>query len=167
MRKLLMAIMILIVNISYSQTYISLVPCLTNDIGKLSDKTNISFEIGKQYDCFSIGIDIGKSTLNTSLLDNTYFELRPNLNVFQQGKWTNTITCGIGYIFNDVNNEWLLTEVTSGIEYSYSDKIHLNINFGQFYYSGEKTQHSSTFFGVSIMRYFISYKPKSLIIKQQ
>lgn len=164
MRKLILIFLLLIVNKSYSQTYISVVPLITNDTGTLMDKSNISFEIGKQYECFSIGFDIGKTSLSSKISKDVYIEVRPNLNVFQQGKWTNTLTFGVGYVINAEQN--FLTEVTSGIEYSYSDKIHLNIYFGQFYYSGRHTASSPTFFGVSIMRYFLPYKPKSLIIKQ-
>lgn len=165
MRYLYTLLFLFVVSNSYSQTYISIVPLLTNDIGNILENSNLSIEIGRQYDCFSIGFDIGKTTLNSKLSKDIYFELRPNLNVFQQGKWTNTLTFGVGYLVNNTKYNQL-TELTSGIEYSYSDKIHMNIYFGQFFYSGEHATSSPTFFGVSIMRYFLPYKPKSLIIKQ-
>ena len=121
---------------SFSQTYISLAPSLTNTAGTLSEKSNITLELGQQWDVFSLGIDIGKTTLTRIKGRDTsaYIELRPNLNVFQQGKFTNTFTAGIGVVFNAKEN--LLTELTNGIEYAFSNKLHFNMFFGQYFYSG-------------------------------
>ena len=90
-----------------------------------------------------------------------YFELRPNLNVFQQGKFTNTLTLGIGYIFNAQQS--MMTELTSGIEYAYNSKWHFNITFGQYYYSGKYITSNTTFFGFSLMYYFKNNIQKALI----
>jgi hypothetical protein len=159
-------VFIFIVNSCSSQTYISLAPCITNSPGTFAEKSNIAFEVGRQWDVFSLGIDFGKTSLgNGSGKDTTnYVELRPNLNIFQQGKFTNTFTAGIGYIFNSTQS--LMTELTSGIEYSYSDQLHFNVYFGQFYYSGRTDASTVTFFGVSAAFYFTASNPKSLITNQ-
>ena len=83
-----------------SQTYISLAPSLTNTAGTIADKSNITIELGQQWDVFSLGLDIGKTTLSKVTTKDTsnYLELRPSLNVFQQGNFTNTLTIGIGYV---------------------------------------------------------------------
>ncbi|MCW3124229.1 MAG: hypothetical protein JWQ38_3721 [Flavipsychrobacter sp.] len=152
-----------IANFCDAQTYISFVPSITNTAGTIAEKSNFSFEVGRQWDVFSMGIDIGKTSLGKVVGRDTttYLELRPNLNIFQQGKFTNTLTPGIGCIFNA--KETLMTELTSGIEYSYNDLIHLNIYFGQYYYSGKISSSTATFFGLSIMKYFAPAHPKSLI----
>lgn len=148
---------------SFSQTYISLVPCLTNDAGTLAEKSNVSFEVGRQWDVFSIGLDIGKTSLGKVKGRDTtaYLEIRPNLNVFQQDKFTNTFTAGIGYIFN--SQQSLMTELTSGIEYAFNEKVHFNVYFGQYYYSGRVNASSVTFFGISAMLYFLPSNAKPLI----
>jgi hypothetical protein len=148
-----------------SQTYISFVPSLTNTMGTISDKANLSFEVGRQWDVFSLGLDIGKTSMaKVSGRDSTkYLEVRPNLNIFQQGKFTNTLTPGIGFIINAKEN--FMTEITSGIEYSYSNLIHINIYFGQYYYSGRYSESTATFFGLSIMKYFKPSKIKGLLNK--
>ncbi len=153
---------VLLFTIAQGQTYISFVPSLTNSAGTLADKSNISFEVGRQWDVFSVGLDIGKSSLSPVVgMDTTvYMEIRPNLNVFQQGKWTNTLTPGIGFIFNAKEN--FVTELTSGIEYSYNPLIHFNIYFGQYYYSGLNSESTTTFFGLSIMKYFKPTKNKGI-----
>lgn len=145
-----------------SQTYISLAPSLTNTAGTIPGKSNVAIEVGRQWDVFSLGLDVGKTSMGKMPRDTTaYVELRPNLNVFQQGKFTNTFTAGIGYIFNAQQS--LMTELTSGIEYAYNDKLHINIFFGQYYYSGKYDASNVTFFGISGMWYFKATKTGSLI----
>lgn len=148
-----------------SQTYISFAPSLTNTAGTIVEKSNIAIEVGKQWDAFSLGVAFGKTTLSkvTGRDTSNYFEIRPNLNVFQQGKFTNTFTAGIGYIFQAKEN--LLTEVTYGIEYSLTQKLHFNANFGQFFYSGRESASNVSFFGISAVLFF---KPKDLssLLKQ-
>jgi hypothetical protein len=145
-----------------AQTYISFAPSITNTPGTLGEKSNLSFELGRQWDVFSFGIDIGRTTLaKVKGMDTTiYLEARPNLNIFQQGKFTNTFTPGIGVIFNSEEN--LMTELTSGIEYAYSPLLHFNVFFGQYYYSGRVSASTVTFFGVSVMKYFSPTKTKGL-----
>jgi hypothetical protein len=146
-----------------SQTYISLAPCLTNSAGTLWEKSNMALEIGRQWDVFSLGLDVGKTSLGKVKGRDTtaYLELRPNLNIFQQGKFTNTFTAGIGYIFN--SKQSLMTELTSGIEYAYNDQLHFNVYFGQYFYSGRIDASNVTFFGASVMLYFSPSKAQPLI----
>jgi hypothetical protein len=165
--RLLLPLILFIVNSCRAQTYISIAPCVTNTAGTFPEKSNIAFEIGRQWDVFSLGLDVGKTSLGAVKGRDTtaYLELRPNLNIFQEGKFTNTFTAGIGYIFNA--SQSLMTELTSGIEYAYTDKIHFNVYFGQYYYSGRTDASTVTFFGVSAMFFFSSFNAKSLITNQQ
>lgn len=146
-------------------TYIQVYQSMTNTPGTFAGRSNLSLEVGKQWDVFSLGIDIGKTTLEKQhgRDTSTYFEIRPNLNVFQQGRFTNTLTTGVGYVFGAKEN--FLTELTSGIEYSMSDRVHLNVSFGQYYYSGRYSSSSVTFFGTSVSYYFAPYKNRGSIIK--
>ena len=166
MQKALLSLLLTLVTATaFSQTYIALAPAVTNEAGTLAGKSNLAFELGRQWDVFSIGLDLGKTSLGrTKEKDTTvYLELRPNLNVFQQGKFTNTLTIGIGYIFSAKEN--LMTELTSGIEYALSKTWHFNMYFGQYYYSGRTDASTVTFFGVSAMFYFSAFNGKPLIKK--
>jgi hypothetical protein len=149
------------------QTYISLAPSLTNTAGTVAEKSNIAIEAGRQWDVFSLGLDVGKTSMGkvTGRDTTAYLELRPNLNVFQQGKFTNTFTAGIGYIFNAKEN--LMTELTSGIEYAQSQQLHINIFFGQYFYSGRYSASDVTFFGISGMWYFSASHHASLLKKKE
>ena len=172
--KLLLVLLLLSIK-SYSQVqsdttfYIEVYHSITITPGTLADKSNLSIEFGKQFNVFSIGIDLGKTTLSKykhdslHTTDGNYIEIRPNLNIFQQEKFTNTLTIGIGYIFGASENQ--LFELASGIEYSMSNKIHLNIEYGQFFYSGKLSSSSVSFFGTSISYYFSEFKSKKSIIK--
>ena len=152
-------------HICFSQTFVALAPALTNEAGTLAGKSNLALELGHQWDVFSIGLDLGKTSLGRMKDRDTtaYLELRPNLNVFQQGKFTNTLTTGIGYIFSAKEN--LMTELTSGIEYALNNNWHFNMYFGQYYYSGRTDASTVTFFGVSAMFYFSEFNGKPLIKK--
>jgi hypothetical protein len=162
--RILMSLILLTVFItSDAQTYISLAPSISNQAGTFADKMNLGLEVGRQWDVFSVGMVIAKNSLQKAAGKDTttFFELRPNLNVFQQGKFTNTFTAGIGYILNAQEN--LLTELSSGIEYAYSPQIHFNVFFGQYYYSGRYSDSNSSFFGISCMYYFSPNNSKPLI----
>lgn len=163
MRNILLAAALVAAHAATAQTYISLVPSVTNSPGTFAEKSNLSFEAGKQWDCFSLGVDLGKTSLGAVVGTDTtvYMEVRPNLNIFQQGKFTNTITIGAGFIMNAHEN--FLTEITSGIEYAHTPLIHFNIIFGQYYYSGRYSASTTTFIGLSIMKFFKPYHPKSLL----
>jgi len=146
----------------FSQIYLTFTPSVTTIPGTILDKSNLSLELGKQWDVFSLGIVGGKTSLSTAKKDTTsYLEIRSNLNVFQQGKFTNTFTVGIGYIPNAHND--FMTEVTYTIEYSMTEQIHLNILAGQYLYSGLKTSGSEPFIGISFTYFFKPFSNKSLI----
>lgn len=164
MKKLFFLVLLAFhLNNCFSQIYVALAPAITNDAGTLAEKANVTFELGKQWDVFSLGLDLGKTSIEKvkGRDTTTYLELRPNLNVFQQGKFTNTFTAGIGYIFH--SRQSLMTELTSGIEYAYNSQVHLNVYFGQYYYSGRYDASNTTFFGISGMFYFLPSHAKSLI----
>jgi len=165
MKKIILSLALLGSSYAYAQTYVSFVPSLTNTAGTIKDKANLSLEAGEQWDVFSLGVDIGKTTLSkqSGKDTSTYFEIRPNLNIFQQGKWTNTITTGVGFVMNAEEN--FLVEFTSGIEYSYSKTVHINVYYGQYYYSGVNSASNVSFFGISIMRYFLPAKTKGILNK--
>ncbi len=167
MRSCILLLVCLISYKCFSQTYVSLAPSLSNNAGSFGEKANFAFELGRQWDVFSLGIDYGRTNLATVQGKDTsnYLELRPNLNIFQQGRFTNTFTAGIGYIFNA--QQTLMTELTSGIEYTYNDQFHINVYLGQYYYSGRTAASTETFFGVSAVWFFTPGHAKSLFSRSE
>ena len=164
MKKILVVLSFLFISYnSISQTYISFAPSLTNTAGTIGQKSNITIELGRQWDVFSLGIDYGRNVIGRVVGKDTcnYLEIRPNLNIFQEGKFTNTFTAGAGYVFNA--KESFLSELTYGIEYALTEKTHFNVYFGQYYFSGKTSASTQTFFGVSVMYFFKPYHTSSMI----
>lgn len=152
----------------YSVAYVSFAPCITSEIGPVQNKFSPTLEIGKQFDgILTLGLSIGKTNCSNKAIDDIYLEFRPNLNIFQLGRFSNTITPGVGYVFGP--NTALMLECTAGIEYTCNEKTHINVFFGNYYYSSfstdvNVTQHySPTFFGFSIVRFLKSTSLKSLV----
>ncbi len=146
------------------QYFVSLVPCLTNAPGDFGMKLSPTVEVGRQWqDVFSIGIDFGKTNCAPIVGKDTtmYLEFRPNLNIFQVGKFVNTFTPGLGYVFGASQN--MMIEFTQGIEYSFTPLLHLNIFYGQYYFSGKYANSSVSFFGVSIVKFLKPSKAKGII----
>jgi hypothetical protein len=128
--------------------------------GTFKKRLTPDLEFGLQWDVFSLGVDVGKVNLgqNGGRDSTTYFELRPNLNVFQQGKFTNTLTIGLGFVPHAKEN--IMTEFTTGIEYTPNPRFSYNLFFGTYYFSGVHSASSVNFFGLSAMYYFIRDKKK-------
>lgn len=150
-----------------AQMYAAFVPCMTTTVGNFPAKVSPAIEIGKQWNVFSMGFDIGKTNCSPvkDKKDTTiYLEFRPNLNIFQVGKFTNTFTPGIGYVFG---SKCLMLELTAGLEYSLTEKLHINMFFGQYSYSGLKANSSVSFVGFSLMMFFKEYKTSSSILKSK
>ena len=194
MKKLLSFILLLFISIINAQdveaptiTYVSFSPCITNEPGNFGTKFSPTIEVGREFeDVFTLGIAVGKTNLNRQITsandnnnyptvigttskftDDVYVEVRPNLNVFQVGKFVNTFTTGVGYVFGPTKS--LMLEFTSGVEYSYTDTIHLNIFYGNYYYSpfssapDAPTHFNPTFVGFSVVKFFKPSKSKGLV----
>lgn len=137
-----------------SQAYVSLMTGLYTNPGTFGQRSTADVEVGKQWDVFSMGLDIGKTNLAPKHVKDTtwYLEVRPNLNVFRQGIFTNTLTIGLGYIFGAQENT--LTEFTTGIELTPNNHTSYNLYFGTYYLTGRYSTTTNNFFGVSLMYYF-------------
>lgn len=157
-----------------SQTYISLQPSFyTTSTGggaisaSAGQRTTFDIEIGRQWDVISLGLDLGLTSLEKNIGNDTvsgvvpagkyYVEVKPNLNVFQQGKFTNTITIGFGYVFGSAQS--VLNEFTTGIEYDANPRFSYNVNFGTYYFTGNGVSSNQNFFGFSVV-YLFKNRPK-------
>jgi len=139
---------------SHAQYYVSIMPAFYTSAGSTGDRFTCDVEFGKQWEVFSLGLDVGKINMTKQVGTDTtwYTEVRSNLNVFQTGKFTNTLTLGLGYVFNASQN--MMVEATTGVEYSINKKYHYNIFFGTYYFSGRRAASNNNFFGMSLVRFF-------------
>ena len=137
-----------------SQYYISVMPAFYTTAGNTSSRVTADIELGRQWKVFSLGLDIGKTNFNRQEgKDSTWYaEARSNLNVFQQEKFTNTITIGCGYVHNAKEN--IMFEATTGIEFDVNHHLSMNIYFGSYYFSGKVSASQRSFFGLSLVHFF-------------
>ena len=126
-------------------------PTFSTNQGTFSQRAGMALEVGKQIGPFSIGLDIGKTSLIDSDTTN-YIEFRPNLNIFQQDKFTNTLTIGVGYVFRAEEN--VMTELSTGVEYTPNKRYSYNVFFGTYYYSGIHSASNENYLAFSVMYYF-------------
>ena len=161
-RTILATLLTISILVTKGQTYVSLMPGFYTGQGTVKQRTTFDIEVGKQWDAFSLGLDLGKTNIDkcNGADTTTYFEFRPNLNVFQQGKFANTLTIGLGYVFGASNN--VMTELSSGIQYTPKQKWSYNLYFGTYYFSGNYASTSNNFLGLSIMYYFKKTENKAL-----
>jgi hypothetical protein len=122
--------------------------------GTAAQRFTPNIEFGLQWDVISVGFDIGKVNMaqKSGKDTTTYLEIRPNLNVFQQGKFSNTLTIGLGFVPNAKEN--IMMEFTTGIQFTPNPRFSYNLFFGQYYFSGVESASSQNFFGFSGMYYF-------------
>lgn len=158
MKKWLLVLIILLPHILRAQYYCSVMPAFYTGSGSITQRTTFDVEVGKQWDAFSLGLELGKTNFEANGLRDTtfYTEIRPNLNVFQQGKFTNTLTIGLGYIFNAHQN--FLTEFTTGIEYSFNKNYAFNLYYGTYYFGGKESSSNQNFIGMSVTYFFVNRK---------
>jgi len=154
----LLIVLLLLSTVTFGQTYIALNPSFYTGQGTVQQRTNLTLEAGRQWGPFSTGIDLGKINVSKQHGRDTtwYTEIRPNLNVFQQDKFTNTVTIGIGYIFGAEEN--VLTELATGVEYTPNSRVSYNIFFGTYYFSGKYSSSSQNYFGLQVMYYLKTIK---------
>jgi hypothetical protein len=133
--------------------------------GTIAMRSSPNIEIGWQWNSLSLGLDVGKTHLGqkTGRDTTTYFEIRPNLNVFQQGKFTNTLTFGIGYVPNAREN--ILIESNAGIQFSPTPQWSLNLFYGTYYFSGVESARNQTYIGFSTIYFFLPKKKKGIFNK--
>ena len=146
---------------SKSQIYVSLANTIYTSPGSIGDKASPAIEVGKQFGPLSVGFDMGRINCShvTGKDTTLYLEVRPNINVFQQGSFTNTLTIGVGAL--PTSNQYFMAEFSSGIEYAMTETWHINMNFGQYYLSGQNSSQSLTFVGLSVIYYLKPFKIKS------
>jgi hypothetical protein len=152
MKKFILVISLLISINSYSQKYIAVSPSIFTNAGGFNQTFCPTVEVGKRWDVFSLGLDLGKMNVAHQNIDTTiYLEAKTNLSVFQQGKFSNNLIIGAGYVFN--SNTSMLYELTTCIEYAPKKRWAYDIYIGTYYFKGNTYGYNNNFFGTSIIYY--------------
>lgn len=188
MKKIILAILGMAIFVTLSQaqsdphagqTYISLAPSFYRSStgggglqASVSQSVTCAFEVGRQWEASSLSLGLGKTTVEPNINNDIvtgvvpagkwYTEIRPSLNVFQQGKLKSTIIIGAGYVFG--SEQFLLTEITTGMEYTNNSQFSYSLKAGTYYFTGNGVGSNQVFFGLSAL-YFFKNKKKEHEIK--
>ena len=143
----------------------------TNAIGNFNEKVFFTVELGRTYGIFDIGLAIGRLNLvssNSGTDSNWFAGIRPTINVFSKGRFSESLTLGAGYVFNAKQN--FMTEITNCINFSPNDKMTIAVCQGNYFFDGRLTTSKAQFIGLAVTFNFIkknsetdSKKRKSLL----
>ena len=134
----------------------------TNTPGSFNEKVFILTEFGRTFGIFDIGIAEGRLNLAKAMngIDSNWFaEVRPTINVFSKGRFSESFTLGAGYIFNRKEN--FLTEITNCINFAPNDKLSISVCQGNYFFDGRLSTSKAQFMALAVTFNFIKKKSKT------
>lgn len=128
----------------------------TNTAGSFNQKVFPSVEFGKTFGIFDIGLTIGRLNLvkSGSGIDSLWYsEIRPTINVFSKGRFSESLTLGAGIVYNAKQN--FLTEITNRINFSPNDVLTFAVCQGNYFYDGRLSTARAQSMSVAVTYNFI------------
>ena len=128
----------------------------TNTPGSFNEKAFLSVEFGRTYGIFDIGLAVGRLNLvkSGSGIDSNWFaEIRPTINVFSKGRFSESLTLGAGHVFNAKQN--FITEITNCVNFSPSDKVTIAVCQGNYFFDGRYSTSKAQFMALALTYNFI------------
>lgn len=120
-----------------------------NTTGTLAKRFSPSLEVGRTYGIFDIGAAAGKLNIANSGSDTTSFlEVRPTINVFSKGRFSESLCLGAGYVFNA--KEGMLTEICNNINFNISEKVAVSVAQAYIFFDGVNSHRSSQYMGFNV-----------------
>jgi hypothetical protein len=123
----------------------------TNTAGSFNQKTFFSIEAGRTYGIFDIGFAVGRLNMVASghgIDSNWFAEVRPTINVFSKGRFSESLTLGAGHVFNARLN--FITEITNCINFSPNNNITISVCQGNYFLDGSESTSRAQFMGLSL-----------------
>lgn len=128
-----------------------------NTIGAFNNRVSFSSEIGITFGIFDLGIATGK--LNSLKNDSSWFiELRPTINIFSKGRFSESLCLAGGYKFNSKEN--FMTEICNGINFNINEFWSISVLQGYYFFEGKTSNTNKTFFGLNVTHNFIKKNGK-------
>ena len=128
----------------------------TNTAGTFNQKVFLSLEAGRTYGIFDIGLSIGRLNLvgsGNGIDSNWFMEVRPTINVFSKGRFSESLTLGAGYVIHASQN--FVTEITNCINFSPNNKITIAVCQGNYFFDGKLSTSKAQFMGLCVTFNFI------------
>jgi hypothetical protein len=133
--------------------YISaLADVYVNTRGGVAKRFAPGVEFGRTYGIFDIGLATGR-TSSLGIDTAQYIELRPTINIFSAGRFSEGLCLGAGYIFGA--KQALMTEICNSINFNITTKVAIAITQGYVFFDGTNNNKSAQFMGLSFTYNFL------------
>lgn len=135
-----------------------------NSKGGIAKRFAPAIEFGRTYGIFDIGIATGRlSSLNTTRDSSIYAEVRPTINVFSKGRFSEGLCLGAGYVFGA--KESLMTEICNSINFNISESVAVAVVQGYIFFDGTEGGRGTQFMGINFTYNFL--KPHSVNMRRK
>jgi hypothetical protein len=125
-------------------------------VGGFKQRFSPSFEVGRTYGIFDIGLASGRFSYVKKGADTTRFiELRPTINIFSKGRFSEALCFGAGYVFNA--KQGLMTEICNSINFNITEIWTLSILQGYYFMDGTNDNRSTQYMGLNVTYNFLKW----------
>ncbi len=120
-----------------------------NTKGGFAKRFSPSFEVGRTYGIFDMGIAAGKfNTIGSGSDTTTFFEFRPTINIFSKGRFAEALCLGAGYVVKA--NQGLVTEICNSINFNISETVAVAVLQGYYFFDGTNSSRSTQYMGINL-----------------
>jgi hypothetical protein len=125
-----------------------------NAKGGFAQRFAPSFEFGKTYGIFDVGLATGRLNSISSGSDTSRFiEFRPTINVFSKGRFAESLCLGAGYVIKA--KQGLMTEICNSINFNVTETVALAIVQGYVFLDGTNSSRNTQYMGFNITYNFL------------
>jgi len=127
---------------------------MVNTTGGFGKRLSPAIEFGRTYGIFDIGLTIGTlNSLSPGQDTSGYIELRPTINVFSKGRFSEALCLGIGYI--PKAKDGFMTEICNSINFDISETVAVAILQGYYFFDGENSNRTGQYVGLNLTYNFL------------
>lgn len=125
-----------------------------NSKGGFAKRFSPSFEFGRTYGIFDIGLSTGMLNSLSKGSDTTHFiEFRPTINIFSKGRFAEALCLGGGYVFKA--KQGFMTEICNSINFNISETVAVAVLQGYYFFDGTNSSRSTQYMGFNITYNFL------------
>jgi len=119
-----------------------------NTKGGVARRFSPAVEFGRTYGIFDIGLATGVFSASGYAIDTAhYLELRPTINVFSSGRFSEGLCLGAGYVFGA--KQALVTEICNSINFNISTTLAVAVTQGYVFFDGTNSNRSAQYMGLA------------------
>lgn len=126
-----------------------------NTKGGFNRRFSPSIEFGRTYGIFDLGLSTGELNSAGHATGDTarFVELRPTINIFSKGRFSEGLCLGAGYVFSA--KQGLMTEICNSINFNVSPNVALAIVQGYYFFDGTNSSRNTQYMGLNLTYNFL------------